>query len=122
MQRAAEQEPSHLIGGCTPVQKDCIAVLDQGDRLPGNGPLQIPMGRLPGLEMGQFRRTPRVEHAAVNPPGGALLFEVVDVTPNRGLRDRQLFGQFRQRDETPAADEFEESISAFFGEHGLLSI
>ena len=115
------QQPCHLIGGAAAVQEDRIAVLDQGDRLLGDGPFLFPMGRLPGVEMGQFRRSARVEDAAVDPLRGALFFEIIDVAANRRLGDRQLFGQFRQGDETPAADEFEESISAFFGEHGRLS-
>ena len=59
------------------------------------------------------------KNAAVNPPGRPLLLQLVEIAADRRFRHRKLLGQLRQRGKSPHADQFQQTISTFFGQHGI---
>ena len=110
MQRPADQQPRHLVGRAAAVQQDRVAVFDQLDRLVGDRPLLLPAGGLPGVEMGQLRRTAGIKHPAVDPPRNAVLFQLLQIPPDRRLgniqvpRPTRASRQTAARGPTPSSD------------------
>ena len=48
-----------------------------------------------------------------------LLLQLVQVAADRRFRHGQLLGQFRQRGKSPDANQFQQTVSTLFGQHGI---
>ncbi len=118
MQGASHQQAGHFVSRAPAVQQDRFTVLDQFDRPLGNGLLLRPARRLRNIEMGEFRRCAGIKHSAMGPPGGSLLFELVDVAADGGFRHLERLGQLRERGEPPDTNQLQQPVATFFGEHG----
>ena len=80
------------------------------DRLGGNGLFQRPFVGLGVLEMRNHGRCARIKHAAVDPLGTTLAFQLLQIPPNGGFGDRQYLCQLGQGGKTPHSNKFQQSI------------
>ena len=120
MQRPADQQPRQLIGGAATIQKYRIAVVDQSDG--GRRQSAFFFSHSAGCwaskwgnlgEMPVYSTPPWIRRA------DPLLLQLVQIAANRRFRDRKLLGQLRQRGKSPHADQFQQTVSTFFGQHGI---
>jgi hypothetical protein len=119
LQRAADQEAGHFVGGGAAVEEHGLAVGDQVGGPGGDRPLGCPVRRLAVVELGEPGHPSGVENAAVGAAGRPLFLEGVEIAADRRFGDAQLPHEFLERGKAADADQFQKSGAAVVVLHGF---